>query len=103
METRTGRIDQIVFRWTARSLIGHSGVGPDATSLDDEEMRQKKALLVVVTVIILPISLVWAGLYLGLGTPAGITALVYFIVALVSLVVFAGVAFFYLLHLLIEG
>jgi adenylate cyclase len=60
-----------------------------ADPLDDEELRQKKALLVVVTVIILPISLVWAGLYIGLGTPAGITALVYFAVALGSLVVFA--------------
>ena len=60
-----------------------------ADPLDDEELRQKKALLVVVTVIILPISLVWAGLYIGLGTPAGITALVYFFVALGSLVAFA--------------
>lgn len=45
MRTRTGRIDQIVFRWTARSLIGHSGVGPDATSLDDGEMRRWDELL----------------------------------------------------------
>jgi guanylate cyclase len=60
-----------------------------ADPLDDEELRQKKALLVVVTLIILPISLVWCALYLALGTPAGITAFVYFAVSLGSLVVFA--------------
>ena len=60
-----------------------------ADPLDDEELRQKKALLVVVTIIILPISLVWGVLYLALGTPAGVTAFMYLAISLGSLVLFA--------------
>jgi adenylate cyclase len=60
-----------------------------ADPLDDEEMRQKKALLVVVALIILPISLVWGCLYLGFGSKGGILAFVYFAVLLGSLLVFA--------------
>jgi adenylate cyclase len=56
---------------------------------DDEELRQKKALLVTIAVIILPISLVWGVLYLGFGSPGGIIAFIYFAVSLGSLVVFA--------------
>ncbi len=62
-------------------------VGADAA--DDEEMRLKKALLVLVAVLIMPIALLWAGLYLALGAPAGSIALVYFVVSLASIVVFA--------------
>jgi class 3 adenylate cyclase len=64
-----------------------AGIGADPA--DGEELRQKKALLVIVTVIILPVSLLWAGLYLGLGSPGGTLAFVYFAVSLGSLVVFA--------------
>jgi adenylate cyclase len=62
-------------------------VGADPS--DDEETRLRKALLVLVAVLILPISLLWAGLYLGLGAPAGSVAILYFGVSLASLAVFA--------------
>jgi adenylate cyclase len=64
---------------------------------DDEEMRQKKSLLVLVTALILPVSAVWGGLYLGFGSWAGITAFMYFAVSLGSLVVFARTGRFRLL------
>jgi guanylate cyclase len=74
----------------ARALVDRARlarIGADPS--DDEELRQKKALLVVVTVIILPISLVWGFLYLGFGSPGGVLAFVYFAISLGSLVVFA--------------
>jgi adenylate cyclase len=56
---------------------------------DDEETRRRKALLVLVSVLILPVSLVWGGLYLALGSPIGYVPFVYFLVSLAALVVFA--------------
>ncbi|HEX6580638.1 MAG TPA: adenylate/guanylate cyclase domain-containing protein [Actinomycetota bacterium] len=64
---------------------------------DDEDLRQKKALLVMLAVVILPVSVVWGSLYLGFGTWAGIIAFVYFAVSLSSLVVFARTRNFRLL------
>ena len=61
-------------------------VGADPS--DDEEMRQRKALLVLVAVLILPISLLWGGLYFALGAPAGLVAFLYFGVSLASIAVF---------------
>ena len=60
-----------------------------ADDRDDEELRQKKALLVLLAVLVLPVSVVWGGLYLGFGSPAGVVPYVYFAVSLGSLVVFA--------------
>ena len=37
--TRHGTIDQIVYRWSPRSLTGKRGVGPVATSLDADALR----------------------------------------------------------------
>jgi adenylate cyclase len=62
-------------------------VGADRS--DDEETRLRKALLVLVAVLILPIALLWAGLYLALGAPSGSVALLYFGVSLASIAVFA--------------
>ncbi len=62
-------------------------IGADAR--DDDELRQKKALLVLLAILILPISVVWGSLYLGLGSPVGVVPYVYFAVSLGSLVVFA--------------
>jgi adenylate cyclase len=56
---------------------------------DDEELRQKKALLVMLAVLILPVSIVWGSLYLAFGSLVGILPFVYFAVSLGSLVVFA--------------
>jgi adenylate cyclase len=64
---------------------------------DDEDLRQKKSLLVLLAVLILPVSVVWGSLYLGFGSWAGIIAFVYFAVSLGSLVVFARTGSFGLL------
>lgn len=56
---------------------------------DDDETRLRKALLVLVCVLILPVSLVWGGLYLALGSPVGWAPFVYFFVSLAAIIVFA--------------
>ena len=67
------------------ALLARIGADPR----DDEELRQKKALLVLLAVLILPVSVVWGSLYLGFGAPVGVVPYVYFVVSLASLVVFA--------------
>jgi guanylate cyclase len=56
---------------------------------DDEDLRQKKALLVLVAILIAPVALLWGILYLALGSAVGIAPLVYFAISVASLVVFA--------------
>jgi adenylate cyclase len=73
--------------WIAHGTALLARIGSDAR--DDEELRQKKALLVVLAVLILPVSVVWGSLYLGFGSPVGVVPYVYFAVSLASLVVFA--------------
>ena len=62
-------------------------IGADAR--DDAELRQKKALLVLLAILILPVSVVWGSLYLGFGSPVGVVPYVYFAVSLGSLLMFA--------------
>jgi adenylate cyclase len=73
--------------WIAHGTALLAQIGSDAR--DDGELRQKKALLVVLAVLILPVSVVWGSLYLGFGSPVGVVPYVYFAVSLASLVVFA--------------
>ena len=56
---------------------------------DDEDTRAGKALLVLISVLILPVSLLWAALYLAFGSPVGWVPLGYFVVLLASIVVFS--------------
>ena len=56
---------------------------------DDEDTRAAKALLVLISVLILPIALLWACLYLAFGSPVGWVPLVYFAVLLAAIVVFS--------------
>ncbi len=77
----------------AAARLARFGADPE----DDEELRQKKSLLVLIVVLILPVSFVWGSLYLGFGSLAGITAFIYFAVSLGSLVVFARTGSFRLL------
>jgi adenylate cyclase len=56
---------------------------------DDEDTRAAKALLVLISVLILPVALLWALLYLGFGSPVGWVPLAYFAVLLAALVVFS--------------
>jgi adenylate cyclase len=62
-------------------------LGADPT--DDTDDRRRKALLVYLAVLIWPISLLWGVLYLSLGAPSGVVALVYLGVSVVSIGLFA--------------
>jgi adenylate cyclase len=70
-----------------RVLARLARIGADPQ--DDDETRAGKALLVLISVLILPISLLWAALYLAFGSPVGWVPLVYFAVLLAALVVFS--------------
>ena len=64
-----------------------AGVGADPA--DDPDLREKKGLLVLLAVLILPVSLVWGTSYLLFGTRVGVLPFVYFAISVGSLVVFA--------------
>ncbi|HET6714770.1 MAG TPA: adenylate/guanylate cyclase domain-containing protein [Actinomycetota bacterium] len=64
-----------------------AGIGADPR--DDDDLRQKKALLVLLAVLILPVSLVWGASYLAFGSWVGVLPFVYFAISLGSLVVFS--------------
>src|SRR5919206_4822614 len=70
-------------RVTARLTL----VGADPR--DDEDMRARKALLVLISVLILPVAAVWGALYLAFGSPVGVVPLVYFGILLGAIVVFS--------------
>jgi adenylate cyclase len=65
--------------------LAHIGADPR----DDEETRANKALLVLISVLILPVALAWSGLYLAFGSPVGWVPLGYFAVLLGAILVFA--------------
>ena len=65
--------------------IGRIGADPR----DDEDLRNKKALLVLLAVLILPVSLVWGSSYLAFGSLLGILPFIYFSISVASLVFFA--------------
>ena len=56
---------------------------------DSDELRLRKALLVLVSVLILPIALVWGAIYLAFGVQAGLIAWLYLIVSVVAIVFFS--------------
>jgi adenylate cyclase len=56
---------------------------------DDEDTRAGKALLVLISVLILPVSLLWAALYLAFGSRVGWVPLAYFVVLLAGIVLFS--------------
>jgi guanylate cyclase len=56
---------------------------------DDEDLRARKALLVLISVLILPVAALWGALYLAFGSPVGVVPLVYFGVLLGEIVVFS--------------
>jgi adenylate cyclase len=84
-----------------RALERLAQVGADRA--DDLDMRQRKALLVFISVLILPIAVVWGVLYLAMGSPVGYVPLGYFLVLLGAICIFArthDVAFFLRVNLL---
>jgi adenylate cyclase len=70
-----------------RVLARLARIGADPQ--DDDDTRAGKALLVLISALILPISLLWAALYLAFGSPVGWVPLVYFVTLLAAMVVFS--------------
>jgi adenylate cyclase len=56
---------------------------------DDEDLRARKALLILISVLILPVAALWGALYLAFGSPVGVVPLVYFGVLLGAIAVFS--------------
>jgi adenylate cyclase len=56
---------------------------------DDDDTRASKALLTLISVLILPVALLWATLYLAFGSPVGWVPLGYFAILLAAIVVFS--------------
>jgi hypothetical protein len=79
----TSRIRSLGDRLLAR--LAQIGADPQ----DDDDTRAGKALLVLISVLILPVSLLWAALYLAFGSRVGWVPLGYFVVLLASIVVFS--------------
>src|SRR5439155_5585363 len=77
----------------AAARLARLGSDPE----DDDELRQKKALLVLLAVLILPVSAVWGAAYLAFGSPVGIVPYIYLAVSIGSLVLFARTRDFRLL------
>lgn len=75
-----GRLAQPLLEWAAAF-----GADPG----DDDELRSRKALLVLLSVLILPISLAWGAIYLALGATAGVTAWLYLIVSAGAIAIFS--------------
>jgi adenylate cyclase len=71
----------------SRFLAYLASIGADPQ--DDADTRADKALLVLISVLILPVALLWAALYLAFGSPVGWVPLGYFVVLLTSIVVFS--------------
>jgi adenylate cyclase len=77
------RIRAAAHRVTARlTLVG-------ANPHDDEDLRARKALLVQISVLILPVAALWGALYLAFGSPVGVVPLVYFGILLGAIAVFS--------------
>jgi adenylate cyclase len=70
-----------------RLLAYLAGIGADPQ--DDDDTRAGKALLVLISVLILPVALLWATLYLAFGSPVGWVPLAYFATLFAALVVFS--------------
>src|SRR5215218_7109807 len=77
------RVRAAADRLTARLAL----VGADPH--DDEDLRARKALLVLISVLILPVAALWGALYLAFGSPVGVVPLVYFGVLLGAIAVFS--------------
>ena len=56
---------------------------------DDDDLRSRKALLVLVSVLILPISLVWGAIFLSLGATSGLIAWLYLLISLAAIAIFS--------------
>jgi guanylate cyclase len=80
--------------WNAmRARLAAVGADPR----DDEPTKQSKALLVLISVLILPVAVVWGSSYLLLGSWVGYVPFLYALVLLAAIVAFARTQNFALL------
>jgi guanylate cyclase len=73
--------------WFDAAITRLSRVGADPG--DDDEARLRKGLLVLLSVGIWPISLIWATLFVALGSWTGLFAAAYLAISVASIVLFA--------------
>jgi adenylate cyclase len=71
----------------SRTLERLAQVG--ANPRDDYETRLRKALLILIAILILPIAGIWAVLYLAFGAWTGSIAVLYAVISVTSIVIFA--------------
>ncbi len=72
----------------ANSVLARlAGIGADPA--DDEETRASKASLVLISLLILPVSIVWGTLYLAFGSPVGVVPFIYFAILAGAILIFA--------------
>src|SRR5262245_51755937 len=86
-DARTAPDAQSEGGWVTHLRARIREIGADPT--DDDELRQKKALLVLLAILILPVSLIWGSCYLAFGSLVGVIPFIYFTVSVASLVVFS--------------
>ena len=60
-----------------------------ADPADDEDTRSSKGLLVLISLLILPISVLWGVLYLAFGSPVGYVPLLYFAILAGAIAVYS--------------
>src|SRR6476659_3578743 len=82
MMTRTGIPGGLI---AILERLGRVGADP----ADDDDLRARKALLVQISVLILPVSAIWGSLYLAFGSPVGWVPFVYFAILLGAIVLFS--------------
>src|ERR671936_1081653 len=70
-----------------RTLARLTAIGADPR--DDERTKQNKTLLVLISVLIIPIAVVWGSVYLIFGSWVGYVPFVYALVLLGAIVAFA--------------
>jgi len=72
----------------AEALLARTArIGADPA--DDEETRARKGLLVLISLLILPVAVVWGSLYLAFGSPVGFVPFVYAGILVVAVALFA--------------
>ena len=76
-------VTRLVQPWLDRA----ARIGADPA--DTGEVRLRKALLVFISVLILPIALTWGAIYLAFGVWAGLIAWLYLAISVVAIVVFS--------------
>ena len=73
--------------WVDAAIRGFAKVG--ANPGDGDELRLRKTLLVGLSILVWPISLTWATLFLALGSWTGWFAAIYLAISVASIVLFA--------------